>query len=104
MSINNIARHHTNRLSGQNSLASACLARLAIDRDLEVGPGYCIRRKKRTYHSFDYRDIIGNPCKRKELANLYSVAEKTVSLAYERNDGNFLLANIELIGKLRIKK
>ncbi len=104
MSISNIARHHANRISGQNSLAASCLARLEIDRELEVAPGYCIRKDSRTYHCFEYRDIIGNPCKRSELATLYGVAGKTISSAYERNKGNFLLANIDLLKRLRVKK
>ena len=104
MSINNIARHHANRISGQNSIAASCLARLDMNRELEVAPGYSIRKSKRTYLSFEYRDIIGNPCKRKELAELYGMPEKFVSNAYKRNNGDFLAANIELMSKLRVRK
>ncbi len=104
MSINNIARHHANRISGHNSIAASCLARLDMNRELEVAPGYSIRKSKRTYLSFEYRDIIGNPCKRKDLTALYGSSEKLVSNTYKRHKGNFLTANIELMKKMRIRK
>jgi hypothetical protein len=101
MSINNIAIHHANRLSGQNSIGAMCLKRLEVKRDLEVGPGYCVKKKKRVYFNFTYRDILGNPCKRKDLAALYGVAVETVRTAYKRSDDNFLLANIDLMKRLK---
>jgi len=101
MSINNIAIHHTNRISGQNSIAASCLNRLELGRELKVAPGYCIKKNSRTYHCFDYSDIMGNPCKRVDLANLYGVAGKTISSAYERNNGNAVLANIDLMRRLK---
>lgn len=87
-----------------NSIAEQCISRLDLDRELDVAPGYHVKKNSRTYHAFTYRDIIGNPCKRIELANLYGVTGHTISAVYERNNGNFLLANIDLLRRLKVKK
>jgi hypothetical protein len=98
--MNNLATHQA---TASNSIAAACLARLDMKRELEVAPGYSIRKTKRTYLSFEYRDIIGNPCKRKDLSALYGTSESVVSDAYKKSEGNFLLANIKLMKRLRVK-
>ena len=100
MTINNLNTYQKPSIS----LAEACLNRESIGRELEIAPGYSIKKSKRTYLSFDYRDIIGNPCKRKDLSELYGSSEKLVSNTYKRHKGNFLTANIELKSKLRVRK
>lgn len=99
MNINNLNTYQKPLVS----LAEACLKRESIGRELEIAPGYSIRKTKRTYLSFEYRDIIGNPCKRKELSALYGTSESVVSDAYKKSEGNFLLANIKLMKRLRVK-
>jgi hypothetical protein len=99
--MSNLATHQP---PVSNSIAAACLARLGMKRELEVAPGYSIRKTKRTYQSFEYRDIIGNPCKRKDLSALYGTSESVVSDAYKKSEGNFLLANIKLMKRLRVNK
>ena len=99
MNINNLNTYQKPLIS----LAEACLNRRSIGRELEIAPGYSIRKTKRTYLSFEYRDIIGNPCKRKDLSGLYGSSEKLVSNTYKRHNGNFLTANIELMSRLRVR-
>lgn len=101
MSINNIARHHANRISGHNSLAASCLARLEIDRELEVAPGFrgeTCRSKK--YNRTIYRDKNGNITKRKDIADQYGLSCRLILDIFTRNDGDYVKAHKELGARL----
>lgn len=83
MSINNITRHHANRLSGQNSIAAMCL------NNLEKGglSEDCTWRtsSKRTLEWFDLK---GNPLNDAEFTDLVGVGFKAAERLFYRYKGN----------------
>lgn len=97
MSINNLAIHHSNRLTGQNSIAASCLARLDINRELLTAPGYIVKRDQSVKYSHaDYRDINGENIRRKDLADQYELSGRQVLTIFKRTNGDYVEAHKQL--------
>ena len=96
MSINNLAIHHEQRLSGKNSIASMCAARLGINRPLKIVGGYNFIESK---NDAVYRDKLGRITTRKAIAAQYKVSVFTVYRVFDSNDQDFKLAHKELKAK-----
>lgn len=100
MRLINIAIHHSNRLSGQSSIASACLDRLSIDRPLETAPGYIAKNMGGTEIEVDYKCVNGLPVKKRSISDQYGVSQRLVLNVFRRNNNNYKLAHKELGARL----
>lgn len=100
MCLSNISIHHSNRLSGQNSIASACLDRLRIKRPLETAPGYIAKNMGGTEIEVDYKCIDGLTVKKKSISDQYGVSQRLVLNAFRRNNNDYKLAHKELGARL----
>ena len=97
MCISNLAIHHANRLSGQSSIASACLERLSLKRPLLPAPGFFIKTiRPKNYTPAKYMDINGNKVKRNVLINQYGLSGRQVLNIFNRTGNDHVEAHRQL--------
>tara|TARA_R110000824_G_scaffold220201_3_gene407282 strand:- start:5223 stop:5558 length:336 start_codon:yes stop_codon:yes gene_type:complete len=97
MCISNLAIHHANRLSGQSSIAAACLERLDIKRPLKTAPGFFIKTiRPKNYTPAKYMDINGNRVKRNVLINQYGLSGRQVLNIFNRTGNDHVEAHRQL--------
>ena len=83
MSLNNLAIHHANRISGQNSIAAMCLSNLergGIDEDCNFR-----NSSKRT---LKWVDLNGKPMNDAEFLDLVGVGFRAAERLFYRYKGN----------------
>ena len=86
MSINNIARAHSNRLEGENSIAAMCFNRLKNGEPEIVGAYKIDGEKIRSSRKIDYRDPYGKSITRAEAAELLQLSTGATSALFQEKD------------------
>lgn len=83
MSLNNLAIHHANRLSGQNSIAAMCL-----DNIEKGGLSEDCAWRNSSKRTLEWHDLKGNPLNDAEFLNLVGVGFRAAERLFYRYKGN----------------
>lgn len=87
MSINNLAKYHSHRISGQNSIAAECLKRLNHGEPM-VSPE-TIEGIRQSSKRLVYRDKCGSIVNPSEMANKYGLKNSELTKLFADNGNDW---------------